>query len=107
MRGIAYHSLQCRIQPQGHRLTRNHCSIHLDLLAANHIPDPFIGLNESKLQWLHDKTWIYTTTFEGTVVRQDECVDLVFDGLDTFATVKLNGSEILKYAPNAQVGSIR
>lgn len=27
-----------------------------------------------------------------------ECVDLVFEGLDTFATVKLNGEEILKYA---------
>ena len=84
-----------------------HCSIHLDLLAAKHIPDPFIGLNESKLQWVHDKTWIYTTTFEGTAVQKDERVDLVFDGLDTFATVKLNGDEILTYAPNTQVGSIR
>lgn len=72
------------------------CSIHLDLLAAKLIPDPFIGQNEASLQWIHGRTWVYTTMFETTVARQDERVDLVFEGLDTFATVKLNGEEVLK-----------
>lgn len=71
-------------------------SIHLDLLAAKLIPDPFIGQNEANLQWIHDKTWVYTTTFETTAASQDEHLDLVFDGLDTFGTVKLNGEKILK-----------
>lgn len=71
-------------------------SIHLDLLAAKLIPDPFIGQNEASLQWIHDKTFAYTTTFKTTAASQIERMDLVFEGLDTFATVKLNGKEILK-----------
>lgn len=72
-------------------------SIHLDLLAANRIPDPFVGENEAQLQWIHSKTWEYTTTFDAAPVQDHERVDLVFEGLDTFATVKLNGQEILRY----------
>lgn len=30
-------------------------------------------------------------------LEEDEFADLVFEGLDTFATVKLNGEEILQY----------
>lgn len=71
-------------------------SIHLDLLAAKIIPDPFIGENEADLQWIHSKTWIYNTTFDAVPVREHEHVDLVFEGLDTFAKVKMNGSEILE-----------
>jgi beta-mannosidase len=65
-------------------------------LAAEAIPDPFIGKNEADVQWVHSKTWAYKTTFEFQPSRQHEFVDMVFDGLDTFATVKLNGREILK-----------
>lgn len=73
-------------------------SIHLDLLEANAIPDPFVGRHEADLQWIHSKTWVYSTTFEAAAVREGERVDIVFEGLDTFATVRLNGEEILKYA---------
>ncbi|KAJ5619153.1 hypothetical protein N7510_003137 [Penicillium lagena] len=71
-------------------------NIHLDLLAANLIPDPFVGTNEADLQWIHRKSWVYTTTFEAPSVPENENLDLVFEGLDTFATVQLNGQEILK-----------
>lgn len=74
-------------------------SIHLDLLAAKAIPEPFIGENEANLQWIHSKTWVYTTSFEAEPAGDNECIDLVVEGLDTFATVKLNGKEILKYVP--------
>lgn len=67
-------------------------------MAAKLIPDPLIGQNEASLQWIHGKTWVYTTTLENTVARQDERVDLDFEGLDTIAIVKLNGEEILKWA---------
>jgi beta-mannosidase len=51
------------------------------------------------LQWIHKKRWAYSATFDAEVsaAGKDERVDLVFDGLDTFATVKLNGHEILRY----------
>lgn len=91
------------VTPKGSLYTRRSttdggvlCSVHLDLLAAKLIPDPFIGQNEAGLQWIHEKTWVYTTNFETTTAHQDERMDLVFDGLDTFATVKLNREVILK-----------
>lgn len=103
----AFHVIQpllLLVTPRGLLCTRHPitdgvlCSIHLDLLAAKLIPDPFIGQNEASLQWIHGKIWVYTANFDTTGVGQDERMDLVFDGLDTFATVKLNGQEILKCA---------
>lgn len=69
----------------------------MDLLAHGHIPDPFIGTNEKDVQWVHDQNWIYTCHFEADPVPTGHNVALVFEGLDTFATVRLNGLEILKY----------
>lgn len=71
-------------------------SIHLDLLAASAIPDPFIGKNESVVQWVHSKDWVYTCEFPAQPVQENEYVVLSFEGLDTFAVVSLNGQEILR-----------
>src|SRR5450756_1666916 len=38
-------------------------NIHLDLLAHNLIPDPFIGTNETEVQWVGDQTWVYHFSF--------------------------------------------
>ncbi|CAH0014311.1 unnamed protein product [Clonostachys rhizophaga] len=76
--------------------------IHMDLLNNKKIPDPFVDLNERSVQWVGEKSWVYRLSFKlpfesspeqavGTGVR----TDLVFDGLDTFATVTLNGTKIL------------
>lgn len=70
-------------------------NIHLDLIHHKIIPDPFIGKNEIDVQWVGEKAWIYKTTFRSPVVESGKAV-LVFDGLDTYATVVLNGKEILK-----------
>ena len=70
-------------------------NIHLDLIHHKIIPDPFVGKNENDVQWVGEKAWIYKTTFPSPVVQIDKAV-LVFDGLDTYATVVLNGKEILK-----------
>ncbi|KAL3425139.1 Beta-mannosidase B 2 [Phlyctema vagabunda] len=74
-------------------------NIHLDLIANNIIADPFIGKNENDVQWVGEAAWLYKTTFpspkasnEGSNVK----AVLAFDGLDTYATVLLNGKEILK-----------
>jgi len=70
--------------------------VQTDLLAAHLIPDPFYGDNESRLQWIGLADWEYRTTFEvdtGTLLH--EHVDLVFDGLDTFADVFLNDQAVL------------
>ncbi|KAF2173742.1 glycoside hydrolase family 2 protein [Zasmidium cellare ATCC 36951] len=74
-------------------------TVHQDLLAINAIPDPFLAKNEAEVQWVGEQAWTYRKNF--TVphdARRDLNVQkhLVFEGLDTYATVWLNGKEILK-----------
>lgn len=75
-------------------------NVHLDLIANNIIPDPFIGKNENDIQWIGEVPWVYKTTFPSPTLsakeRKTVKAVLAFDGLDTFATVVLNGKEILK-----------
>ncbi len=61
------------------------------LLAAHLIADPFYGDNESQLQWIGLTDWEYRTTFQANAATlRHEHVDLVFEGLDTYAEVFLN-----------------
>ncbi|EXJ72873.1 uncharacterized protein A1O5_04021 [Cladophialophora psammophila CBS 110553] len=67
--------------------------IHLDLLANGVIPDPFIGKNEEAVQWVREQSWIYELQFEvpeDAIGKPNRRAVLLFEGLDTFATVKLN-----------------
>ena len=70
--------------------------IHLDLRHHGLIPDPFPGKNEDEVQWVGEKSWIYRNKFPSPGVSEGHKAVLVFDGLDTYATVELNGVEILK-----------
>jgi beta-mannosidase len=71
-------------------------TIHQDLIAAGRITDPFIGLNERDVQWVGEADWLYRCVFdlEPEFINADT-VMLCFDGLDTFATVWLNGQQVL------------
>ncbi|GAA3761897.1 glycoside hydrolase family 2 protein [Salinactinospora qingdaonensis] len=69
-------------------------SAHLDLLAAGLIPDPYLDQAEAELAWTHRTDWRYTLTFEAEEAMADERIDLAFDGLDTVATVELNGQPV-------------
>jgi hypothetical protein len=71
--------------------------IHMELLANKIIPDYNIGSNERLIQWVGEADWSYRTTFSTpSDVAAAGTVELVFDGLDTYATITLNGKEILK-----------
>lgn len=71
--------------------------VHLDLLRNRKIPDPFHGSNEAGLQWIEKEDWEYRTSFVcDSAVLQHSRLDLVFDGLDTFASVYVNDSLLLK-----------
>ena len=70
-------------------------NVHLDLLHHGLIPDPYLGKNENEIQWVGEKSWIYRTNFPTPGLATPRAV-LAFDGLDTYATVKLNGMVILK-----------
>jgi beta-mannosidase len=74
---------------------------HTDLLAAGHISDPFVADNELRVQWVADADWTYRRTFQVSQEMLDnEYVELVCDGLDTLAEVRLNGT-LLGAAENA------
>ncbi len=69
--------------------------VHTDLLRQGLIPDPFWGNNEESLQWIGEHEWEYRTSFRVTAaLLAEEIVELVADGLDTLATVLLNGTEV-------------
>ena len=67
--------------------------VHTDLLAAGLIPDPFVSDNEKRVQWVAESDWEYRCSFNCAAgLLAEEHVFLVCDGLDTLATVTLNGS---------------
>ncbi len=68
-------------------------TVHTDLLANRIIEDPFYRDNEKKVQWIEKEDWIYRTEF--TVENLDAKRDLVFEGLDTYANVFINGQKVL------------
>lgn len=65
--------------------------VHTDLLALDQIPDPFVGDNEKRVQWVAESDWEYRRVFSvaPTALTHDQ-VHLVCDGLDTLADVYLN-----------------
>jgi len=70
--------------------------VQTDLLNSKLIPDPFDRDNEFHLQWIGLADWEYQTTFQiDAAALAHEHVDLVFDGLDTFADVYLNDQAVL------------
>jgi len=74
--------------------------VHLDLLRAGLIPDPYLDDNEALLAWIGLVDWTYETVL---VLAEDDLAgaqhhELVFDGLDTVATVSLNGGLLAKVA---------
>jgi beta-mannosidase len=56
---------------------------------------PFTGFNELKAEWINTTPWTYRTTFTSPTVPSGSVATLAFDGLDTFATVTLDGLPIL------------
>ncbi|KAK5684899.1 hypothetical protein LTS10_002974 [Elasticomyces elasticus] len=72
-------------------------NVHLDLIANKKIEDPFLGFNELKCEWVGDKSWTYRVELpEVQTAKEGTKHVLAFDGLDTFATVKINGVTILE-----------
>ena len=68
-------------------------SVHTDLLAAGIIPDPYLDSNEHVLAWIGACDWEYRTTFAWSAEGHDRH-DLVLEGVDTVATVTVNGVEV-------------
>ena len=69
--------------------------VHTDLLALGRIPNPFVGDNEKRVQWVAETDWEYRYRFEvNPGVMDQPHIFLVCDGLDTLSTVRLNETEL-------------
>ncbi|MBG6215207.1 beta-mannosidase [Cryobacterium sp. CAN_C3] len=68
-------------------------SVHTDLLAAGLIADPYLDDNEHLLAWIGLTNWRYTKTFAWQASGGTQ-TEVVFDGLDTIASIELNGHPI-------------
>ncbi|MGF1765809.1 glycoside hydrolase family 2 protein [Enterovibrio makurazakiensis] len=70
--------------------------VHSALLAADIIPDPYLGCNETKVQWVGEHDWLLEKTF---IVDADlldaKAVDLTLSMVDTMAEIVLNDETIL------------
>jgi beta-mannosidase len=71
-------------------------TVHEALLAAGVIADPFYGRNEGDVQWIGESDWLYRCRFTLDTLPADQTATLCFDGLDTIATVWLNGVELCR-----------
>ena len=59
------------------------------------IPHPYLGTVENDLLWISDHPWDYTLHFDvDKEMLENYCVELVFEGLDTYAEVHLNGEKL-------------
>jgi beta-mannosidase len=68
-------------------------NIFTDLLTHKVIEDPFVKSNEEKVQWVSKKNWEYRTTFtlSSEILKKDN-LELIFEGLDTYAKIYINGN---------------
>ena len=63
--------------------------VHTDL-AGSHIPENIYYRDHADTcQWIEDRDWQYSRTF--TIDSMPQKATLVFDGLDTYADIFLNG----------------
>jgi beta-mannosidase len=70
--------------------------VHTDLLNNKLIDDPFYRDNEKKLQWIGKTDWEYQTTLNVTAeMLARKNLELVFEGLDTYANVFLNDEPLI------------
>ncbi len=91
--------------PKGHHLPSPEYDaqvpgvVHLDLMRNNLAPDFYAGLNEHSdlAKRLESENWVYSTSFEiSETDLSNSKIDLVFEGIDTYAHVYLNDSLILE-----------
>ncbi|MGC0239599.1 glycosyl hydrolase 2 galactose-binding domain-containing protein [Arthrobacter sp. SD76] len=70
--------------------------VHLDLLRAALIPDPYVDDNEALLNWIGQTDWTYQTTFtvDADHLAPGQRHELIFDGLDTVASISFDGEPL-------------
>ncbi|HEX2741637.1 MAG TPA: hypothetical protein VHM69_14425, partial [Rubrobacter sp.] len=97
--GLQFRAFDERFEEEGWLPVPVPGDVHRALLDAGRIDDPYYDRNEGDCAWMEDREWWYRMTFDGPEdpLLPDERLRLVFHGLDTFATIWLNGEELGKH----------
>jgi beta-mannosidase len=69
-------------------------NVELDLMRAGELPDIYFGDNVHQLSPFESHEWWYSRSFGTPEVPPGCRVEMVFEGLDCFATIWLNGKEL-------------
>ena len=70
-------------------------TIHTDLYRNDRIPDPFFGNNEHQLTSIEHQTCVYETTIDlPKEVMNSKRINLIFEGLDTYADIYVNNKRV-------------
>lgn len=70
--------------------------VQADLYENGLIPHPYLGKVEQDLQWIPQQIWDYSLKFDvDNDIFEKDNIDLIFNGLDTYADVWLNGEKII------------
>ncbi len=56
------------------------------------LPDPFVGLNAQKHEWVEQKVWYFKKKFQLPTEKKNAYTFLSFDGLDYYSRVWVNGT---------------
>ena len=75
--------------PERPILTEVPGTVQTALHAAGITEDPYLDDQEAAQRWIGQSRWLYRTEFSLDVLGPG--LDLVFDGIDTVATIRLNG----------------
>lgn len=70
--------------------------IHLDLLSAGMIGEPYAGLNVDSQAWVkNEAAWVWSCNFvPSAALLASPRVELVAEGVDSVATISLNGNAL-------------
>ncbi len=72
-------------------------SVYTDLLQNRLIEDPYISDHEKTVSWVEEKDWTYLASFQLTAAQANHPrAVLVFEGIDTYADVYLNGKWLFR-----------
>jgi beta-mannosidase len=70
--------------------------VHTALLAAGEIEDPYFADNEQKVMWVNQTAWAVERRFAASAADVDGYLTLTLEGVDTIATVLLNGEVVAR-----------
>lgn len=68
--------------------------VHVDLFRAGKIRDPYFSDYSKECAWITEKDWLFKKTFILPANFKKEKTKLIFEGIDTYSTIWVNGIKI-------------